>query len=129
MDSQSYNKAAKHFSAVLSLNPVDRMDIFIKRSKARVSMDSWEDALSDADEVSFILTLDQTVFIRRVCRLSSSTRHLIVATNRGMQYYMVQDAIPRLLKHSIQCSQNWMSLPTNIIVVSQFLKITQIIMC
>ena len=35
MYSRSYNKAAEHFSTVLSLNPVDPMDILIKRSKAR----------------------------------------------------------------------------------------------
>ena len=71
MDSQSYNEAAEHFSTVLSLtgNPVDRIDTFIKRSNARMYMNSWGDALSDADEVSFVLILYQTALINRVCRL------------------------------------------------------------
>lgn len=56
MDSQSYNEATEHFSTILSLNPADHMDILVKRSKARASMNSWEDALSDADEVSFFAT-------------------------------------------------------------------------
>ena len=126
MESRSYSEAATHFSTVLSLNPVDRMNIFVKRSKARVSMKSWGDALSDADEVSFILILYQTVFINRVRRLSSSTRHLTEATSRGMQHYMAQDASPRPLKHSIQCFQNWTSLPTNIFAVSYFRKISHV---
>ena len=57
MESRSYNEAAEHFSTILSLNPADRIDIFIQRSKARASMNSWGDALSDADEVLFVLIL------------------------------------------------------------------------
>ena len=123
MDSRSYNEAAEHFSDVLSLSPVDRIDILIKRSKARVSMNSWGDALSDADEVSFGLILYQTVFISGVRRLSSSIRHLTETTSKGMQHYMVQEATLKLLKHSIQCFQDWTSLPTNIFAVSHFLEI------
>ena len=51
MDSQNYKKAAEHFSTLLLLDPADRMDILIKRNTARASMNAWEDALSDADEV------------------------------------------------------------------------------
>ncbi|KAG9311853.1 hypothetical protein JVU11DRAFT_8105 [Chiua virens] len=51
MESHRYHEAAEHFSTILSLNPVDRVDILIKRSEARVSAGLWEDALCDADEV------------------------------------------------------------------------------
>ena len=51
MSSQNYNEAAEHFSTMLSLDTEDRMDILIKRSTARVMMESWEDVLRDADEV------------------------------------------------------------------------------
>ena len=51
MDSGSYGEAEKHFSTLLLLDPVDRMDVLIKRSRARTSMKSWGDALNDADEV------------------------------------------------------------------------------
>ena len=53
IDSQSYHEAAEYLSTVLSLSPADRMDILIKRSKARAMMNSWKEALSDADKVSF----------------------------------------------------------------------------
>ena len=51
MCSQHYTKAAEHFSTMLSLDTEDRVDILIKRSRARAMMESWEDALRDADEV------------------------------------------------------------------------------
>ena len=54
MGSQNYNEAAEHFSTILSLNPLDRIDILIKRSKSRAMMNLWEDALKDADEVYFV---------------------------------------------------------------------------
>ena len=54
MGSQNYNEATEHFSTILSLNPVDHVDALIKRSKAQVMMNSWEDALKDADEVYFV---------------------------------------------------------------------------
>ena len=92
-------------------------------------MNSSGDALADADEVLFVLTLCQTVFINRVGRPSNSTCHLTEATSRDMLYYMVQNAMQRPLKHFIQCFQNWTNLPTNIFAVSHFLKITQIIVC
>ncbi|KAF8448832.1 WD40-repeat-containing domain protein [Boletus edulis BED1] len=53
MDFQNYSDANGHFSSMLLLNPVDRVDILMKRSAARASMSSWEEALSDVDEVSF----------------------------------------------------------------------------
>ena len=54
MGSQNYNEVTEHFSMILSLNPVDRVDALVKRSKAQVMMGSWEDALKDADEVYFL---------------------------------------------------------------------------
>jgi anti-sigma-K factor RskA len=53
MNSQNYSKAAEYFSTILSLDPVNRMEVLIKRNKARASMNAWKDALSDADEVYF----------------------------------------------------------------------------
>lgn len=51
VNSQNYREATEHFSTLLSLDPVSPIEILIKRSSARASMNSWEDALSDADEV------------------------------------------------------------------------------
>lgn len=51
MDSHEYNEAAEHFSTILSLDPDDQVEILIKRSKAYSSVKSWENALSDAEEV------------------------------------------------------------------------------
>ena len=51
MGSQNYSEAVEHFSTLLSLGTEDRMDILIKRSRARAMMESWEDTLKDADEV------------------------------------------------------------------------------
>lgn len=51
MDNQNYAEAAEHFSTMLSVAPEGCVDTLIKRSKARAKMDSWEDALKDADEV------------------------------------------------------------------------------
>ena len=51
MGSQNYNEAAEHFSTLLSLDTEVHVDILIKRSRARAMMESWEDALRDADEV------------------------------------------------------------------------------
>ena len=53
MDSRDYDEAAEHFSTILLLDPGDRIEVLIKRNKARVSMKAWEDALNDADEVCF----------------------------------------------------------------------------
>ena len=51
MCSQHYSKVAEHLSTLLLLDTEDRMDILMKRSRARAMMESWEDALRDADEV------------------------------------------------------------------------------
>ena len=51
MGSENYTEAADHLSTMLSLDTKDRVDTLIKRSRARVVMESWEDALRDADEV------------------------------------------------------------------------------
>ena len=54
MGSENYDEAAKLFSTMLPIDPVDRVDILIKRSKTRVMMESWEDALKDAEEVNIM---------------------------------------------------------------------------
>ena len=51
MPSQNYAEAVAHYSMALSLSPVTRGNILIKRSKAYAAARIWEDALKDADEV------------------------------------------------------------------------------
>ena len=51
MCSRNYSEAAEHFSTILSFDTEDRVNILIKRSRARAVMESWEDALRDADKV------------------------------------------------------------------------------
>ena len=51
MSSENYTEAVEHFSTMLLLDPEDRVDILIKRSRTRAMMELWEDALRDADEV------------------------------------------------------------------------------
>jgi tetratricopeptide (TPR) repeat protein len=49
-DAQRYDVAISHYSAALSLDPARERDIFIKRSKAHMSLGLWEDALDDANQ-------------------------------------------------------------------------------
>ena len=51
MGSENYTEAAEHLSTMLLLDTGDCVDTLIKRSRARAMMESWEDALRDADEV------------------------------------------------------------------------------
>lgn len=81
------------------------VDMLIERSKVRATMNLWEDALKDADEVYFVLRVVDDIS-DRVCRRSNSTRHLIEATSRGMQYYMGRDVMRMPLKSLIECYQN-----------------------
>ena len=55
MSSRKYNEAMEHLSMILSLDPPDRIEILVKRSQARVSMNLWNEALSDAEEARFVL--------------------------------------------------------------------------
>ena len=81
MNSAKYHVAVDHFSTVLSLNPRNRIDILSKRSTARASMNSWEEALSDADEVCFgTLSLSNCVG-NRVRRSSNLAHHPIGDTS------------------------------------------------
>ena len=61
MGSQNYNEAAEHLSTMLLLDTEDRVDILIKRSRARAMMESWIDALRDADEVYFVSSHMKTI--------------------------------------------------------------------
>ena len=54
MRSQHYTEAADSFSTMILLDPEDRVDILIRRSRACAMMNTWEDALNDADEVCFV---------------------------------------------------------------------------
>ena len=49
-DARRHDVAIIHFSAALSLNPVGPRDVFIKRSRARMIMGLWKDALDDANQ-------------------------------------------------------------------------------
>ena len=80
MKCRSYNKATEHFSTILSLNPMNRMDVLIKRSKARTLMGSLEEALSDADEVYSVLHGASDSGIDRARRSLKSTNHVIKVT-------------------------------------------------
>lgn len=51
METENHDEAVEYFSIILSLDPEDRLDILIKRSKVRISMGMWEEAMNDADEV------------------------------------------------------------------------------
>ncbi|KIK19088.1 hypothetical protein PISMIDRAFT_159959 [Pisolithus microcarpus 441] len=48
--SAKYDDAITQYSAALSLSPPSTAGLFIKRSKARVAKESWEDAVQDANE-------------------------------------------------------------------------------
>ena len=56
MCSENYTEAAEYFSTMLLLDTGHCVDILIKRSRARAMMESWEDALRDADEVYSVLS-------------------------------------------------------------------------
>ena len=76
MSSQNYNEAVEQFSTILSLDPEDRVDTLIKRGKAYIMMNLWEDALKDADEVCFVLGCADNMG-NRVRRRLSWTHRLV----------------------------------------------------
>ena len=51
LTSQEHDEAIARYSSALSLDPTSRVDLLVKRSKARASKGLWEDALTDADDV------------------------------------------------------------------------------
>jgi hypothetical protein len=55
--SQNYTEAIIHYSATLSMGPVTRDGILVKRSNAHAAVGAWNDALNDADEVCPLLYL------------------------------------------------------------------------
>lgn len=54
MSAQRHDDAISHYSAILSLTPAAPQSFFIKRSKAYLASDLWEDALNDANKVRFV---------------------------------------------------------------------------
>ncbi|KAG9311908.1 hypothetical protein JVU11DRAFT_8169 [Chiua virens] len=86
IDSQRYTEAAGHFSTILSFNPVNRVEILVKRSKARVSAGSWKNALCDADE---IIKLDPS------SHRGYEQRH--AALHAGRQYTKALDGFREML--------------------------------
>ena len=105
MCSQHYSKVAEHLSTLLLLDTEDRMDILMKRSRARAMMESWEDALRDADEVYCVISSCHKIVHDKVCRRSNSTRHLIRPMSGGMPFYMPRDVMQKPSKPLIQCYQ------------------------
>lgn len=55
--SKKYDDAIGQYSFALSLDPPNKAGLFIKRSKARAAMGSWQEALDDADMVWLLLAL------------------------------------------------------------------------
>ena len=51
MDSQKHDEAVKHYSDLLTLDPLNVSDVIYKRSKARALRKSWNVALIDAEKV------------------------------------------------------------------------------
>jgi len=51
LSSGEHGEAIARYSSALSLNPSSPIDLLVKRSEARASKRSWEDALADANEV------------------------------------------------------------------------------
>ena len=51
LTSQDHDEAIARYSCALSLDPTSRVDLLVKRSKARASKGLWEDALTDANDV------------------------------------------------------------------------------
>ena len=51
LTSQEHDEAIARYSCALSLDPTTRVDILVKRSKARAYKGLWEDALTDANDV------------------------------------------------------------------------------
>ena len=54
MDSQRYDEAVKHYSELLTLDPLNISDVHYKRSKARALSKSWKVALIDAEKAWFM---------------------------------------------------------------------------
>jgi len=51
MNTRDYDEAISQYSVALSLDPAAPQGLFIKRSKAYISRDLWEDAPNDANKV------------------------------------------------------------------------------
>lgn len=58
MDSKDYKTAIEQYTTILTLNPTNRNDVLLNRSKAQALMHLWEEALKDADEVWIVLHLE-----------------------------------------------------------------------
>ena len=56
MNAKEYDVAVLQYTTALSLNPVTLEDLLGKRSKAHAGKGEWEDALSDANEVTHFIS-------------------------------------------------------------------------
>lgn len=53
MNAHQYGEAISKYTIALSLHPTTPQNIFVKRSEAHLSEGLWEDALNDANEVTY----------------------------------------------------------------------------
>ncbi|KAG9318932.1 hypothetical protein JVU11DRAFT_1046 [Chiua virens] len=74
--SNKFDDAIGYFSTILLLDPVDRSAILIKRSIARARMNSWEDALVDADEIIRLNPSSHKGYEGRHAALHVARRHV-----------------------------------------------------
>lgn len=59
VDAQRHDAAISLYSAALSLNSVCPEGILIQRSKARVAIGLWQEALEDANKVAVLALYDE----------------------------------------------------------------------
>ncbi|KAG8220715.1 hypothetical protein J3R82DRAFT_3045 [Butyriboletus roseoflavus] len=84
--SQSYTEAVVRYSTALSMGPVSREGILIKRSKAYAALHMWDDALKDANEVINLNPLSPVGYERKHGVLQGMGRHdEAVRTFNGMR--------------------------------------------
>ena len=53
--SEKHGEAIARYTSALSFDPANKVDILVKRSRARASEKLWEDALMDANHVRAVL--------------------------------------------------------------------------
>ncbi|KAG8214231.1 hypothetical protein J3R82DRAFT_11038 [Butyriboletus roseoflavus] len=75
MNSQNYDAAIGQYSDALALDPTNQSDILLKRSEARVVMGSWEEALSDAEQVTELDSSSYKGYERKDATLQAMGRH------------------------------------------------------
>ena len=52
---EEHGEAIARYTSALSFDPANKVDILVKRSRARASEELWKDALMDANDVRAVL--------------------------------------------------------------------------